>query len=173
MLRRVKEHRAGAVTPSFSGLPQPACVCSFPLASSWSSLLPGSRGSSGLMQRTRQSIGRAWGKLLPSYWWIMCRSYAASVTCFHRTNLFGAGGETPQLITSNNTIKTMRSKLGYFIFLQQALGMWLEELGGMTALPDKPFLSWHCWVTSLTARTKLRKSKLLYLVLCTTPKCHI
>lgn len=80
-------------------------------------------------------------------------------------------GETLRLITSNNTIKTMKSKLGYFIFLQQAL--WLEELRKMTALLDKPFHNSGCTFVFLIACTKFLKSKLFCLVPCTTPKYHI
>lgn len=48
----------------------------------------------------------------------------------------------------------MKSKLGYFIFLQQALWIWLEELRKMTGLLDKPFHSSGCTFTLLIACTK-------------------
>lgn len=65
----------------------------------------------------------------------------------------------------------MKSKLGYFIFLQQAL--WLEELRKMTGLLDKPFHNSRCTFMLLSARTKFLKSKLFYLVPRATPKYHI
>lgn len=43
----------------------------------------------------------------------------------------------------------------------------------MTGLLDKPFHSSSCTLVSLSACTKLPKSKPFHLVPCTTPKYHI
>lgn len=123
--------------------------------------------------RSKIERGKSTGKAV-SVILVDCMQILCSICyLFPPRKLVISRGETPQLITSNNTIKTMKSKLGYFIFLQQALWRWLEEWRKMTGLLDKPFHNSSCAFTLLVACTKFCKSQLLYLLPCTIPKYHI